>query len=248
MISSDSSMFGKGVVRRLDRLLMDATLADTDTSVSDSLSGGSSPSGESSLVVAYLRIARSILAYIPGALVSTDSTAHPFDATVDSSSFKITVLVEGGAAVTVEAVIPEAPTTAVTVPLSVSYGGGATAEDHSAIPASVTFDVAATKATFTVSAANDSDDDDGESVTISFGAPPSGHTAAGSTTVSFVDNDGPVLVGNTGQYEKSAEALVDHDHAQRFTTGSNTDGYSLTTALPGCSMMLQIRGTPVGGL
>ncbi|WP_419944550.1 choice-of-anchor R domain-containing protein [Candidatus Poriferisodalis sp.] len=137
--------------------------------------------------------------------------------------------VEGGAAVTVEAVIPEAPTTAVTVPLSVSYGGGATAEDHSAIPASVTFDVAATKATFTVSAANDSDDDDGESVTISFGAPPSGHTAAGSTTVSFVDNDGPVLVGNTGQYEKSAEALVDHDHAQRFTTGSNTDGYSLTS-------------------
>ncbi|WP_419947097.1 choice-of-anchor R domain-containing protein [Candidatus Poriferisodalis sp.] len=156
----------------------------------------------------------------------TVSVAEETAITFGSSAY---AAVEGGAAVTVEAVIPEAPTTAVTVPLSVSYGGGATAEDHSAIPASVTFDVAATKATFTVSAANDSDDDDGESVTISFGAPPSGHTAAGSTTVSFVDNDGPVLVGNTGQYEKSAEALVDHDHAQRFTTGSNTDGYSLTS-------------------
>ncbi len=137
--------------------------------------------------------------------------------------------VEGGTAVTVEVVVSEAPTTAVTIPLNVSYGGDATAEDHSAIPASVTFDVAATTATFTVSASNDSDDDDGESVTISFGDPPSGYAAAGPTTVSFVDNDGPVLVGNTGQTEKSAEALVDHDYAQRFTTGSNTGGYNLTS-------------------
>ena len=58
---------------------------------------------------------------------------------------------------------------ALTVPLfTPEHQGGASADDYSGVPSSVTFQRGQTQASFTVRASEDSDDDDGESVLIQF--------------------------------------------------------------------------------
>ena len=63
----------------------------------------------------------------------------------------------------------------VDVPLTVTRSGGATPGDYTVSATGVTFHAGQTTASFTVTATDDSDDDDGESVTIRFGTlPPRG--------------------------------------------------------------------------
>ena len=100
---------------------------------------------------------------------------------------------EGGAAAQVTVRLQPARAAAVTIPLRlVSRDGGATAADHSAIPASVTIAAGDTEASFTVTATDDAvDEDDGESVTIAFGDLPDGLPAGrfSSATVALADDD-----------------------------------------------------------
>ena len=58
------------------------------------------------------------------------------------------------------------------VPLNVSYGGGATASDHSVIPTEVIFQKGDSERTFRVIATPDEDNDDGEWINISLGMLP----------------------------------------------------------------------------
>ena len=71
---------------------------------------------------------------------------------------------------------------------------GATAADYTGIPKSVTFGVGEQTQTITVRATDDTDDDDGESVTLSFVNDPNGRvrvrTGPASATVALADNDG----------------------------------------------------------
>ena len=71
---------------------------------------------------------------------------------------------------------------------------GATAADYTGIPSSVTFGVGEQTQTITVKATDDTDDDDGESVTLSFVNDPNGRvrvrTGPASATVALADNDG----------------------------------------------------------
>ena len=86
--------------------------------------------------------------------------------------------------------------TELIVPLSTTDGGGATSADYSGVPTSVTFAVNANSVSFTFSATQDSVDDDDETVTISFGALPTG-VAEGTvdeTVVSIGDDDAPASV------------------------------------------------------
>ena len=78
---------------------------------------------------------------------------------------------EGGAAANVRVELSAAAERTVTVPLTVTRSGGATTADYTlpAPPTQVTFDVGQRSQTFTVTAINDSIDDDGESLTIGFG-------------------------------------------------------------------------------
>ena len=72
---------------------------------------------------------------------------------------------------------------------------GATAADYTGIPKSVRFEVGEQTQTITVKATDDTDDDDGESVTLSFVNDPNGRvrvrTGPASATVALADNDGP---------------------------------------------------------
>ena len=99
---------------------------------------------------------------------------------------------EGGVAAQVTVQLSPAPTSALSIPLTTDEGGGAGAPDHSGVPLNVDFGATETSKTFSVTAVDDSDDDDGEFVTLGFGAPlPAGVTAGSPSTarVELVDND-----------------------------------------------------------
>ena len=101
---------------------------------------------------------------------------------------------EGGAPATVAVELSAAPSAPVTIPLTPSRRGGATAADYSGVPPSVTFQAGQARLTFTVTATDDSVDDDGESVRIGFGTLPDGFVAGArpTATVALADDDGPV--------------------------------------------------------
>ena len=100
---------------------------------------------------------------------------------------------EGGATATVRLRLSAAPGRSVTIPLTKTHRG-ATAADYSGLPESVTFGASETEKTLTVTAIDDSVDDNLESVAIGFGSLPS-KVSAGSPSeavVNLTDNDGGV--------------------------------------------------------
>ena len=82
--------------------------------------------------------------------------------------------IEGFQNATVTVELNPADDTAVTIPLTVTNQDGASSSDYSGIPASVTFAAGETRKTFTITATNDSSDDEGESVLLGFGTLPVG--------------------------------------------------------------------------
>ena len=78
--------------------------------------------------------------------------------------------------------------------------GGASAADYSGVPATVTFDTGDTSQPITFAATQDTEDDDGESVLLAFGALPTGVTAGATdeTTVSIRDDDDPQVTVSFG--------------------------------------------------
>ena len=99
-----------------------------------------------------------------------------------------------GATVDVTVTLDQDPERTITVLLTPSGEGGATSTDYSGVPGNVTFNTGDTEATFTFAATDDSDDDDGESVRLTFGTLPAGVSAGttNETVVSITDNDATV--------------------------------------------------------
>ncbi len=98
---------------------------------------------------------------------------------------------EDGTSATVSVQLDHAPGRSVTIPLTTN-NSGASSDDYSGVPGSVTFGANETEQTFTVTATDDSVDDDLESVTLGFGTLPE-KVSAGSqstATVNLTDNDG----------------------------------------------------------
>ena len=120
----------------------------------------------------------------------TTTTVTPVAVRFGAASHTAT---EGGAAATVQVVLSADPERTVDVPLTVTRSGGATPGDYTVSATGVTFHAGQTTASFTVTAIDDSDDDD-ESVTIRFGTLPPGVTAASPSTaqVALADNDDPL--------------------------------------------------------
>ena len=118
--------------------------------------------------------------------------------------------VEGGT-VEVKVTLDADPLNTVVIPLTVTDQGGGGADDYSGIPASrtLTFNAGDTEKTFTFSAADDSIDDDGESVKFGIGTPLPNIVKRGSTTeatVSITDND---TAGVT--FSETALTVVEED-------------------------------------
>ena len=76
-----------------------------------------------------------------------------------------------GEVVTVTVDLARAAVEAVTIPIAVTHNDGASAADYSLEPASssLTFDIGEVSKPFTITATDDSDNDDGESLTLRFG-------------------------------------------------------------------------------
>ena len=86
---------------------------------------------------------------------------------------------------------PRRPSPRWRSPLTVqSRDGGASAADHSEIPASLLFRAGVGRRSFTVTATDDTVDEVGESITLALGTLPEGYSAGlGTAIVSLVDND-----------------------------------------------------------
>ena len=82
--------------------------------------------------------------------------------------------------------------TTQTLPVTVTANGGATEADYSGIPENLTFAPGDTSKTFTVTVDDDTEDDDGESITLSF---TDNHIRPGGTNemaiITLTDNDDP---------------------------------------------------------
>ena len=132
-----------------------------------------------------------------GAVTTTTVTPTAVTVRFGAASYTAT---EGGTAATVQVILSAAPERTVTVPLTVTRSGGAATADYTRIPASVTFLSGQRIATFTVTAIDDSVDDDDESITVGFGTLSDGVTAASPRTaqVLLVDNDDPPVTVRFG--------------------------------------------------
>ena len=95
-----------------------------------------------------------------------------------------TYSVNEGASVPITITLATAPSSSVTIPLTITAGGDAISPDYS-VPSSVTFVSGDTSETITFSATLDADTDPGESVKIELGTLPMGY-AAGATTETTV--------------------------------------------------------------
>ncbi len=82
--------------------------------------------------------------------------------------------VDEGSTVTVKVTLNADPERTVTIPITKANQDGASNNDYSGVPANVTFNSGDTEAEITFAAAADSDNDDGESVKLGFGALPTG--------------------------------------------------------------------------
>ena len=135
---------------------------------------------------------------------------------------------EGGTAAEVTVGLSADPDRTVTVPLTHTPVNGAEAADYSGVPASVTFSRGQTSQTFTVSATDDGEDDDGEAVALGFGLLPTGVTGGAQSTaaVNLVDDDvTPVL-----SVSPAAESAAEGERVAFVVTLSATGTQEVTVA------------------
>ena len=153
----------------------------------------------------------------------------------DARTFSVTE----GEVVTVTVSLELAVEETVTIPIAVTHNDGASAADYSLEPASssLTFDIGEVSKPFTITATDDSDNDDGESLTLRFGTLPAGVNAGGpaTATVNITDNDVPSV---TVRYEQASYTVGE---------GSSEVIKVILSAVPERSVTIPISRTNQGG-
>ena len=195
-----------------------------------------------------------------GAVTVTITDDDAILVSFDEASYTAT---EGGATALVMVSLSRAPSAPVTIPLTTTRGGGATTADYSGIPRTLSFSTTDMSKTITVTATDDAANDDGESVTISFGNLPAGFAAGASTTVNLADDEeqrmqgdvsGKVVVGQTLTADTSG--ITDGNGLGAFAyrwrrDGTNLGGigssYTLVEADAGKRISVQVSFTDGGG-
>ena len=140
----------------------------------------------------------------------TDDAAHKVDRAL-TAAFETTALTisESGTTASVTVGLDAVPGRPVTIPIVVALGDGATAVDYSLSAPSVTFAPDETEKSLTLAAVDDREDDDGETLTLAFGALPSGVRAGdqSSVIVSIADDDGEAT-GQTVTVRPGRDAYI----------------------------------------
>ena len=156
---------------------------------------------------------------------------------------------EGGATATVAVQLSAAASATVTIPLTKTHRGGATAADYSGVPSNVTFTAGQTRRTFTVTATDDADKDGGESVRIGFGTLPGGYApgARRTATVTLVDDDANLIV-NFGTERHTTVKVRESDTVwHRFIFSLSTSRYGPPNGNPQQPVTIPLVVTRRGG-
>ena len=129
----------------------------------------------------------------------TDDDVPQVTVSFEESSYRV----DEGESVEVTVTLSADPERDVTVGISASGQGGATEQnntgaDYSGVPGSVMFGRGTTERTFTITAVNDTGDDDDESILLGFGNVPTGVTRGTGVTVTIEDDDVPDVVVSFG--------------------------------------------------
>ena len=156
-----------------------------------------------------------------------------------------------GESVEVTVTLSADPERDVTVEISATGQGGVTEQDNTdadyfGVPGSVMFtDGGELSQTFTITAVNDTVDDDGESILLGFGNVPPGVTRGTGVTVTIEDDDVPDVVVS---FEKAAYD-VDEGASVRVTVKLDKDPerqvvIPITTSDQGATPVLDYSGVP----
>ena len=167
--------------------------------------------------------------------VSIQDDHKPTSLTVNFGAATYTAA-EGGN-VTVKVTLNDDPEMDVTIPIIKTNQDGASAADYSGVPSSVTFNAGDTEKEFTFTAVNDTVDDDGESVKLTFGTLPA-IASAGTTdesVVSITDDDDPQV---TVSFESATYTVAE---------GSNVTVKVTLSADPERTVMIPITKANEGG-
>ena len=146
-----------------------------------------------------------VVAGMPSATTVAIGDDNDPEVTVSFAQSRYSVAEGGDVVVTVELDVD--PERTVEIPITRTPQGGAFSGDYSA-PASVTFNATETSKTIIFMAEDDTLDDDGESVKLSFGSPLPPSVAVGATpttTVAIGDDDDPEVRVSFGQSSYSVE-------------------------------------------
>ncbi len=117
---------------------------------------------------------------------------QPPQVTASFASGSHSVTEDGTAEIALE--LEADPERTVTIPIERTNGGGASDDDLTGVPREVTFDAGEPRKTFTVTATDDAEDDDGESVILSLGTLPY-RVLTGipdTAVITITDNDEPL--------------------------------------------------------
>ena len=134
-----------------------------------------------------------------------DVTVTDDDPAVTVSFGQSSYTVDEGAAVDVTVTLSADPERTVVIPITAADQGGVTPADYSGVPGTVVFNSGDTSKTFTVTATQDTVDDDNESVLLGFGTMPEEGVTAGSpnqATVAITDDDTSGIVFNPHQADR----------------------------------------------
>ena len=136
-----------------------------------------------------------------------------------------------GSSVPIEVRLSADPGRTVTIPLTTTNQGGASASDYSGVPASVTFNSGETSKTFTLQATGSDGSDSGESVLLGFGTLPTGVGAGtpNTTTVSIAEQQGPT--SQTVSFGTATYSVTEGDSVQVEVQLSSDPGRTVTIPL-----------------
>ena len=196
---------------------------------------------------------------LPGGITATAGEAAEAVVTITDDDKPAALTVEFGQAaytaaeggtVTVKVTLSDDPEMDLTIPISKTNEGGASASDYSGVPQNVTFGSGDTEKTFVFTAETDAVDDDDESVKLSFGTLPTTPVTvtAGTTdeaTVTITDDDVPSV---TVSFGSDAYTVAESDDSDTTDVTENTVEVTLTlSADPERTVVIPIEKINQGG-
>ena len=151
---------------------------------------------------------------------TTETTVNITDDDAAEVSFgQSAYTVAEGGMVSVEVKLTSAPASAVTVPVTHTPQGATSSADYSGVPANVMFSAGETSKAFTFTATQDTVDDDGESVLLTFGTLPAtvqtGTTTESTVTITDDDAAGKVTPGaDAGDDQRERDGECEHGYGE----------------------------------